>query len=115
MKTKLKLYTSGFAPKDILLYQYLKIIALVYAEGIIDLTNNEIAIQLQWNIKLVIKTIKVLRTINLITISGSTKGRKILCNTIADIHKVECHVKKIINRNRVDFKKEEIKKIFLKV
>ena len=51
MNTELQLYTSGFDPKDIFLYQYLKMIAADCPGKTVSMTNSKIAEKLQWNIK----------------------------------------------------------------
>ena len=63
---------------------------------------------------IVVKSIKVLRSINLINIAGSTKSRTISCNTAADILNIEGHVKKVINKKRKAYRKEDERATLLK-
>jgi len=94
-----KIYETGINPYAIVLYNVLYIDCSNKSTKQTKAKNDELAELLKWEIKTVKKYLQILKSLNLIVVSGSTRNRSIRCNDPS----------LIIRNNDISYNKKKIK------
>ena len=78
---------EGITPNTILIYSYIYYLCCNNIDRYTNIKNNELAAKLRFDINTVKSSVKSLKAQGYITIHGSTRNRKIQCNTPEDVIK----------------------------